>query len=128
VVLKANVEGTLKLWNKEYKKGFFAYIILLMLKKRVMYGFEINNELLEITKGEVSFQESGIYHILKKLNKKGFVTTQWQKSDKGPKRKYYKITESGNQLLEIFTEKYIFPINKAVDKMIIENFPTWKKH
>ncbi len=120
--IQKNVKRTLKLWNKEYKKGFFSYIILLLLKERPMYGFEIANKILELTNKKVSFQESGIYHILKKLKEKGFVTAEWQKSNKGPNRKYYSITESGEQLLKIFTKDYILPISNAVNSLIEKHF------
>jgi len=120
---KKNVEATLKTWNKEYKKGFFSYIILLLLNDRALYGIEINNKLLEITDCKVTFQESGTYHILKKLEESGFIKGTWQKSKKGPKRKYYIITESGEQLLKVFTESYILPINKAVNNLLSKHFP-----
>jgi len=123
MVYKKNVKATLKLWSKEYKKGFFSYIILLLLKDKPFYGMEINNKLLEITGGKVSFQESGTYHILKKLNEKGFIKGIWKKSIKGPQRKYYTITESGEQLLEVFTENYILPINNAVKNLLNKHFP-----
>jgi len=55
------VEATFKTWNKKYKKGFFSYIILLLLKDCALYGIEINNKLLEITDSKVTFQESGTY-------------------------------------------------------------------
>lgn len=118
-----NVEKTLKLWNKEYKKGFFSYIILLMLKEKPMYGFEIYNRFMEITKNKVPFQESAVYHILKKLKEKGFISAYWQKSDRGPKRKYYTIDAAGVQLLEIFTANYILPINRAVEDLIANVLP-----
>ena len=117
MALKANVKETLKIWNREYKKGFFSYITLLMLREKSMYGFEIINRLQEITNGQVAFQASGIYQVLKKLSNKGFVTEHWQKSDKGPRRKYYNITNSGDQLLEVFTRQYILPINDKINKM-----------
>ena len=118
MAFKANVEETLKLWNREYKKGFFAYITLLMLKEKPMYGFEINNRFLEITRNSFTFQASAIYQILKKLSSKGFVKSHWRKSDKGPNRKYYTITAAGDQLLRIFTESCVLPIYNEVSKMI----------
>lgn len=81
-MLYKNIKKTLKLWNKEYKKGFFSYIILLFLKTKPMYGFEISNELSEITNSKIPIQEGGIYNILKKLKENKFVTTEWQKSNK----------------------------------------------
>jgi len=124
--LLKNVKKVLKLWNKEYKKGFFSYIILLLLKDKPRYGFEISNKISEITLEKVTFQESGIYHILKKLEDKGFVTAEWRPSNKGPNRKYYTITESGEQLLKIFTKDYILPINNAVNKLIEKHFSDLK--
>ena len=36
-----NVQKTLKLWDKEYKKGFTSYMVLVLLKDRSMYGYEL---------------------------------------------------------------------------------------
>jgi len=120
------VKKVLKLWNKEYKKGFFSYIILLLLKDKPRYGFEISNKISEITLKKVTFQSSGIYHILKKMEHEGLVTSDWEPSDKGPNRKYYTITESGEQLLKIFTKNFILPINNAVNKLIEKHFSKLK--
>ena len=118
-----NVQKTLKMWNREYKKGLFSYLILLFLKEKSMYGFEISRKLSGIIDPKVSFEESGIYHALKKLKEKKFVTSEWQRSDKGPKRKYYTITESGRELILQFTKIYIIPINGAINQLITEHFP-----
>ena len=38
---KKRIEKTLKAWEKEFKKGFSAYIILKLLNEKDMYGYEI---------------------------------------------------------------------------------------
>jgi PadR family transcriptional regulator PadR len=118
-----NVEKMLKSWSKEYKKGFFAYFILLLLKDRSMYGFEIIKQLLEITESRIQFQESGIYQILKNLKRHSMVSSKWEKSDKGPKRKYYILEQSGIELLKFFTSDYILPITKVSETLIEKHFP-----
>ena len=118
-----NVEKMLKNWGKEYKKGLMGYFILLFLKDRSMYGFEINKQLVEMTQAKMTFQESGIYQILKNLQGNGMVSTEWKESTKGPKRKYYNIAEPGEQLLELFTKDYILPIINTSFKLVKKHFP-----
>lgn len=118
-----NVEKTLQQWDKEYKKGFTSYTILLFLMEKSMYGYEIKTRLEELTENDISYRDSGIYQILNKLNKKGFLKSEVKKSEKGPNRKYYSISKSGSQLLGEFTRQYVQPMNKAVNELIEKNFP-----
>jgi PadR family transcriptional regulator PadR len=118
-----NVETVLKSWAKEYKKGFISYFILLFLKERPMYGFEISKQLMGITDSGLIFQESGIYQILKNLQKNGMVSFEWQKSSKGPQRKCYIISDEGNDLLERFTKEYLLPILNTSFKLVKTHFP-----
>jgi PadR family transcriptional regulator len=117
-----NVEKTLKQWDKEYKKGFTSYVILLFLKDQTLYGYEIKSKLEDLTNHAISYQDSGIYQILKKLNSKKFVTSELKESNKGPKRKYYSITQDGLQLIERYTMSYILPINKVLNDLIKINY------
>ncbi len=117
-----NVEKTLKQWDKEYKKSFTSYVILLFLKTETLYGYEIKNKLEELASNAISFQDSGIYQILKKLSSKKLVTSEKRESNKGPMRKYYSITDAGLQLIELYTTHYVLPINKALYDLIKEKF------
>ncbi len=117
-----NVEKTLKLWDKEYKKGFTSYVILLFLKTETLYGYEIKGKLEELTSNAISYQDSGVYQILKKLSSKKLVTSEKRESNKGPMRKYYTITDAGIQLIELYTIHYVLPINKALNDLIRKKF------
>lgn len=117
------IEKLLKTWGKEYKKGFTGYFILLFLKDCSMYGFEINKKLMEISDGRIVFLESGIYQTLKKLQGSGMVSSKWEKSDKGPRRRYYRIEEPGERLLELYTKDYILPILNTVTQLVNTHFP-----
>lgn len=112
------VNKTLTSWEKEYKKGFMAYMILYFLNTKDMYGYEIKSKLDDIFSSEVQFQESSIYQNLKKLKNSDYVKSEERSSDKGPNRKYYCITESGKSLLNIFTDKIIYPVSKYLVEMI----------
>jgi len=112
------IDKTYRSWEKEFKKGFTAYIILHFLSVKDMYGYEIKAKLDEKMMLRTQFQESGIYQNLKKLNSKKFVTSEIRKSDVGPKRKYYIITKSGKELLKSFTDQFIYPVSKSIVEII----------
>ncbi|MCD4827927.1 MAG: PadR family transcriptional regulator [Candidatus Cloacimonetes bacterium] len=118
--IKRDIEKTVNVWEREFKKGYTAYMILLMLHEKPRYGYEVKQCLEESTEGKVSFKESGIYQILKTLSKKEFLDSYWGESPHGPKRKYYKMTESGDQLLSVFTERCIMPLQAALNNALGE--------
>jgi PadR family transcriptional regulator PadR len=126
VDIKKNVSQMLKVWGKEYKKGFSGYFILLLLRERPMYGLEINKRLMEISKSKIVFQESAIYQILKNLNKNGMVSIKWLKSNQGPPRKYYNLEKPGEKLLNLFTKEYILPLINTSNQLIGNHFPDLK--
>lgn len=116
----------LKIWGKEYKKGFSGYFILLLLRERSMYGLEINKRLMEISQSKIVFQESAIYQILKNLKKNSMVSVKWMKSNQGPPRKYYKLEKPGEKLLNLFTKEYILPLINTSNQLIMNHFPDLK--
>ncbi len=113
-----NVEKTLDVWEKEFKKGLTSYMILLLLRNGKKYGYEIKQELCHSTEDKLNFNESSIYQILKKLKAKGFIDSEWGQAEKGPKRKYYSITKSGLQLVSVFTRNYIIHMRKSLESIM----------
>ena len=113
----------LSTWDREYKKGFLSYLVLLMIKEGAGYGYEIFRKL----SGKIDLQISGIYHILKRLEKQGLVSFKWHDSIKGPKRKYYTATPQGEKTLRAFTYNSIKPIMETVNGLIVKHFPETDK-
>jgi len=78
-------------------------IILAILKRGESYGYEIIQQVKEMTSGELDWSEPMLYPFLKRLERDGLVKSQWRLSDKGPLRKYYRLTKLG--LAELEREK-----------------------
>ena len=116
--LKKNVQKTMNVWQREYKKGLTAYIILLLLKNDCLYGYQLTSMMTELMDNHIVFKENAIYSILKQLNKKEFVSYEWKKSTKGPKRKYYRIADSGDQLIAAFTADYVMPMLSGLGALV----------
>lgn len=73
--------------------------ILNALLFRERYGLEIMNAIAEASKGKKKIGFSSLYPNLRKLEKRGFVTSRWgdetPEEITGARRRYYQITGSG---------------------------------
>lgn len=112
----------IKSWSKEYKKGFSAYFLLLMMKEEPTYGFDLSRKLQAVNQG-LPFGESGIYQQLKKLENAGLVNSEWRPSDQGPRRKYYMLTPQGVEVLDELTHTMVLPMLQSLSRMLLLHYP-----
>ncbi|MBX9137505.1 MULTISPECIES: PadR family transcriptional regulator [unclassified Clostridium] len=85
--------------NKELLKGSTTVLILSILNRKDMYGYEMIKEIDLRSKGIFSFKEGTLYPILHTLENANYIEAYWDDSNSGRKRKYYKITDSGKKIL-----------------------------
>jgi len=97
----------LEQWEGVYKKGLLTFWVLLLLHERPMYAFEMGEELARVSRGTMVADERSLYRALRRFQAAGFVRSEWQESDVGPRRRYYHLTELGIDLLRQFTERNI---------------------
>lgn len=86
--------------NKELLKGSTTILILSLLNKKEMYGYEMIKEIDARSKGVFSFKEGTLYPILHGLENENFIESYWEAGEGKRKRKYYKITEEGKGILK----------------------------
>ncbi|MGO4110043.1 PadR family transcriptional regulator [Paenibacillus sp. YAF4_2] len=80
--------------NKELMKGSTVILILNILDKKTMYGYEITKELEQSSGGLFQLKEGTLYPILHALEQDKLVEAYWDEQT-GRKRKYYRITDKG---------------------------------
>lgn len=87
------------MFNRELVKGSTSLLLLQLLEERDMYGYELVKELENRSGNEFSVKEGTLYPALHKLEKQDYIECYWQEQEKGPARKYYRITEAGKEML-----------------------------
>tara|TARA_B110000967_G_scaffold54617_1_gene56015 strand:- start:874 stop:1218 length:345 start_codon:yes stop_codon:yes gene_type:complete len=87
--------------SKELIGASTTSIILSILTKNKSYGYEIIQNIKEISGGEIEFGEGTLYPVLHKLEKKGLIQSSWKIAESGRKRKYYRISSEGGKELKI---------------------------
>jgi len=86
-------------WLMETQKGYIRVAALILLSKKPYHGYEIMREIKERTMGFWRPTAGGIYPILRNLEESRYIKGKWD-LEKKRKRKIFRITEAGNQVLE----------------------------
>lgn len=81
-------------------RGHTDMILLAILNRGDSYGYAINKQIEEASEGTFILTEATLYTTFKRLETKGYISSYWQRSESGKKRKYYSITAAGSSMLE----------------------------
>lgn len=80
-------------------KGTTAMLILAVIDDGELYGYEIAQRLRERSDGAFEPSEGSLYPALHRLELEGALSATWRASDRGPRRRYYRLTDAGRGLL-----------------------------
>lgn len=78
-------------------------IILSILSSGESYGYAILQRIEDLSRGELSWDDSTLYPVLHRLENDGLLSSSWRLAENGRRRKYYQLTAKGREALE--TEK-----------------------
>lgn len=76
--------------------------LLLFLVKELghTYGYQLIKEIESRSEGFFQFKEGTVYPKLRRLENDGLLQGEWQEMPGGQERRYYRITEKGQEILE----------------------------
>ncbi|WKN42495.1 PadR family transcriptional regulator [Tunicatimonas pelagia] len=80
----------------QMRKGILEYCILHIISRGEVYASDM---LEELTSAKIMVVEGTLYPLLTRLRKAGLVDYQWVESTSGPPRKYYTLTQTGQDFL-----------------------------
>jgi len=102
-------------WEAQVKKGILDLIILLLLKEKTQYGYE----LIGLIKDKVGYEvaEGTVYPLLIRLKDDGLIESRWEEMATGIPRKYYKITPAGSVALKAM-KVYWTELSANIKKLI----------
>ena len=80
-------------------KGTLPLLVLSALSDGELYGYEIAQRIRERTEAGLTPSEGSLYPALHRLEQMGALEGFWRDSDRGPRRRYYRITPLGLGLL-----------------------------
>lgn len=87
-----NVENA----KAQMRKGILEYCILSTLSQGDAYASDIIRQLKE---AQLIVVEGTLYPLLTRQKNAGLLAYRWEESTSGPPRKYYRLTEKGQEFL-----------------------------
>ena len=92
------VDRILDKWEPQLRKGLLEFVVLLCLREQEHYGYALIREVKDVTALEIT--EGTIYPLLDRLKTEELVTARWEEPEEGGvPRKYYHLTDRGEQVL-----------------------------
>lgn len=79
----------------QLRKGFLAYCVLVVCSHQPKYTSDI---IKELQAAELVVVEGTIYPLLNRLQRDGLLVHEWQESEQGPPRKYYRVSDYGHSV------------------------------
>lgn len=87
-------------------KGTTTLLVLTVLREGEQYGYEIAQRIQDRSGGAFAPSEGALYPALHALEADGALEASWRESDRGPRRRYYRITKAGLGMLEAHAEEW----------------------
>ena len=88
-------------------KGTLDLLVLKALSLSPMHGVEITAWLEQRAGGELSFDDSGIYQSLYRMEERGLIEAEWGTSEHNRRARYYRISRRGRAHLEAETRQLV---------------------
>ena len=80
-------------------QGTVDVLILKTLTRTSMHGYGISQWIRDRTDGALAVEDAALYQALHRLERKGWVESEWGVSDTNRRAKFYRITSDGKKQL-----------------------------
>ena len=89
--------------NTDVIQGTLDLLILKTLSLEPMHGFGIARRVEQVSRGVFKVNPGSLLTALKRLERAGWLNSEWRQTDNSRRAKYYSLTRAGKKQLEIET-------------------------
>ena len=82
-------------------QGTLDMLILQILSLEPAHGYGIAQRLEQISRSVVQVNQGSLYPALHRLEQKGWLKSEWKRSETGREAKFYSLTFSGRKQLKV---------------------------
>ena len=92
--------GSPRLLDSQLQKGTTPMLVLAVIGEGELYGYQIAAQIRERSGGTFDPSEGSLYPVLHRLEADGALSATWRDSERGPRRRYYRLSAGGHRLLQ----------------------------
>lgn len=86
--------------NLDMLQGTLDVLVLRALSFGPRHGYAVAEFIRSGSEGAFRVLDGALYTALHRMEERGWVTSEWGKSDKGKRAKFYRLTRSGRSALK----------------------------
>jgi PadR family transcriptional regulator PadR len=92
--------------DRELLKGSISLLLLNLLSRGEMYGYEILQAAAVRSAKAFEFKEGTLYPALHQLELRALVKSHWRTGENGRERKYYALTAKGRKAAQEYERQW----------------------
>ncbi|MFW9986279.1 MAG: PadR family transcriptional regulator [Candidatus Odinarchaeota archaeon] len=118
----------LREWTREINRGFLEFWVLNLLRREALYGARISSLIEDMSEGRIQLEPGTIYPLLNRLAENGWIKgdVKVRSQGRGPMRRYYRLTDAGDELLTAMIDHY-FDTYDALFQIMATEFRSVRK-
>ncbi|MGI6575091.1 MAG: PadR family transcriptional regulator [bacterium] len=89
-------------------RGHTGTIILNVLRQGDSYGYEIYKKIIALSGNQYELKEATLYSAFRRLEQDGYIVSYWGDETQGGRRKYYRITDQGQEFYQQTKKEWDF--------------------
>ena len=87
-------------------KGAVPFLVLSALRDGELHGYAIAQLIRARTGDLLAPSEGTLYPILHRFEADGILVAEWRDGERGPRRRYYRLTPKGGKALEAYEREW----------------------
>lgn len=84
----------------ELVPGTLDMLAMKAVSAESMHGFGIARWIESVTGDRLSVEEGALYPALHRMEKRGWLKSEWRRTEQGRRARYYRLTDAGAAALE----------------------------
>src|SRR5262245_25779085 len=92
--------------ERELKRGTTEMLVLTCIENEARHGYDIGRLISQRSKAVIDLNLAALYHLLYRLEEKGWIKGRWVEMAGERRRRYYRITPKGREVLEAQRESW----------------------
>lgn len=103
--------------RSEHLHGTLDLLILKLLESGPMNGYGIGVRIETLTEDALSVEEGSLYPALYRMERRGWLKSQWDRTENNRRAKFYRLTPLGRKQLQLETAQWS-DFSTAVGKIL----------
>ena len=97
--------------------GTLDMLVLKTLSRGEMHGYEIANSIQQTSDDALRVEEGSLYPSLYRMERRGWIKSEWGLSENNRKARYYRLTRAGQKQLESEKDSWA-RLTEAISKVM----------